>query len=294
MSTVQTVTTPGSFWGFPKVAQDDVPFQRCGPASISDTLTPHWGHVFRQLEETQREFLSVSPHGSDYVWPVDPLHTWSRCWEYPYVFHHILEQAAPGSKVLDFGSGATFFPFAVARQGYAVTCLDNDLKCIRDTEKACSRLSAGSGTVRAVASQGDQMPVADASFDIVYSVSVLEHISEPASLISELHRVLRPGGALVITIDIDHIPGSEQGIGPRRYRNLLESMLAAFEPCANYVPVHPALRLTTLNSPYSTPSRRGLQAVWWAIKQEIAKPLLGRESIILRELGCEGFVFKKG
>lgn len=38
------------------------------------------------------------------------------------------------------------------------------------------------------------LPLEDSSVDLVYSVSVMEHLLEPATVYREIHRVLRPGG----------------------------------------------------------------------------------------------------
>lgn len=44
-----------------------------------------------------------------------------------------------------------------------------------------------------------QIPVADARFDHVLLTQVLEHIPEPATVLAELHRVMKPGGTLWLT-----------------------------------------------------------------------------------------------
>jgi SAM-dependent methyltransferase len=43
------------------------------------------------------------------------------------------------------------------------------------------------------------VPVDDASFDAVLSSQVLEHVTDPATYLRECHRVLRPGGRLLLS-----------------------------------------------------------------------------------------------
>ena len=47
---------------------------------------------------------------------------------------------------------------------------------------------------------GHVLPFPDASFDAVLCTEVVEHIPDPAETIREIHRVLKPGGLLVVTI----------------------------------------------------------------------------------------------
>jgi SAM-dependent methyltransferase len=41
------------------------------------------------------------------------------------------------------------------------------------------------------------LPFADASFDLVTSAWVFEHVEQPAAFLTEVHRILRPGGHLI-------------------------------------------------------------------------------------------------
>jgi SAM-dependent methyltransferase len=43
----------------------------------------------------------------------------------------------------------------------------------------------------------EQLPVADASFDVVLCTQVLEHCDDPARVVAELRRVTRPGGRVL-------------------------------------------------------------------------------------------------
>lgn len=45
-----------------------------------------------------------------------------------------------------------------------------------------------------------RLPVADASFDIVTCIDVLEHLDDDVRAIAELRRILRPGGTLLVTV----------------------------------------------------------------------------------------------
>ncbi|MCP4176666.1 MAG: glycosyltransferase [bacterium] len=46
----------------------------------------------------------------------------------------------------------------------------------------------------------DKLPYGESSFDIVTMLAVLEHLSKPNELIKEIHRVLKPGGKLLLTV----------------------------------------------------------------------------------------------
>lgn len=43
------------------------------------------------------------------------------------------------------------------------------------------------------------IPCEDGSFDVVYAAEIIEHLLDPDLLLGEIHRVLRPGGTLVLT-----------------------------------------------------------------------------------------------
>ena len=45
----------------------------------------------------------------------------------------------------------------------------------------------------------DAIPVEDASFDVVLCLQVLEHVPDPAAAVRELHRVVRPGGRVLLS-----------------------------------------------------------------------------------------------
>jgi SAM-dependent methyltransferase len=63
--------------------------------------------------------------------------------------------------------------------------------------------------------QGDarRMAFADGAFGSVFALSALEHMSEPATVLGEVFRVLRPGGELVATVVLEDL--HRHLLGPR-------------------------------------------------------------------------------
>ena len=75
---------------------------------------------------------------------------------------------------------------------------------------------------------GKTFPVADESVDTVLCNQVLEHVADPEEFLSEIHRVLRPGGTLILTVPF-FWPEHEQPHDNRRYTSfgLRNQLLAA-------------------------------------------------------------------
>ncbi len=75
---------------------------------------------------------------------------------------------------------------------------------------------------------GVTIPFPTASVDHILCTEVLEHAEDPVGLLTEIHRVLRPGGTVILTVPfaarVHHIPYDFHRF--TRYR--LERMFAAF------------------------------------------------------------------
>lgn len=263
-----------------KFIQLNHPFNRCGLASLSDLNTPEWKELFKLLEKEQESFLQKENlfRSPEYKWPRDPLHTWSRVWEYPYVYHHLKEarKRYRGNGlpiVVDFGSGVTFFPFAIAKLGYHVICVDNDPTCERDMKRAIEIVLHNPGKVEFRLNKSLEIPFQDKEVDIIYSISVLEHISNFARVIMEMARILKPGGLLLLTIDLDLRGDHRMGI--REFYLLKREILKYFELMSPEETVHPADILTSDKGPYGFKNPVGFKLLKFLIKQRIIKPLLG-------------------
>ena len=51
-----------------------------------------------------------------------------------------------------------------------------------------------------VVGRGENLPLQSNRFDLVFCTQVLEYIPEPRLVISEIHRVLKPGGVLLLSV----------------------------------------------------------------------------------------------
>ena len=161
---------------------------------------------YEAMQHFSQAFLRANQHAlSGYTaqWVADPLHHWSRRWEYPWVAERLQVALVPGeaAQLLDAGSGLTFFPHWLATRfpQAVIHCGD----CDPAVGRAAGRLTAPAvPQVRYAMQDLAALTYPDAALDVVYCISVLEHCDRPASVVAELVRVLKPGGRLLLTMDI--------------------------------------------------------------------------------------------
>ena len=91
--------------------------------------------------------------------------------------------------LLDIGSGRGDHLAAFAELGFDVTGVDIQAK---------SAELAGTFRVEIVDLDAEPLPFEPASFDFLFSKSVLEHLENAASFLAEARPVLRPGGTIAV------------------------------------------------------------------------------------------------
>jgi SAM-dependent methyltransferase len=176
---------------------------RNGYALLTDLEDPEYGAIVSALEGFQAEFLArTRPLWADgFPIPPDALGHFTRQWEYPYAWANV---ASTRGRFLDAGSGVTFFPFVFAAGGFEVVCCDADTDALGYRERFERARTLTGCPVRYTECLLEEMPYPDGFFDAAACISVLEHVPDSrAAVVESLARVVRPGGRVVITCDID-------------------------------------------------------------------------------------------
>lgn len=89
-------------------------------------------------------------------------------------------------RVLDIGAGTGHQASLLQSLGYQVTAVDLPASDY-----------AGQRVFPVIDYDGRTLPLPDGVFDVVFSSNVLEHVSDIAALLREMHRVLAPGGVAI-------------------------------------------------------------------------------------------------
>ncbi len=97
------------------------------------------------------------------------------------------KELSPGAKVLDAGAGET--PYKKFFKNHKYIAVDTELG---DSDWDYSNLDFISDLTK--------LPFADKIFDGVLCTQVLEHVKEPQEVLGELHRVLKDGGLLYLSV----------------------------------------------------------------------------------------------
>lgn len=101
----------------------------------------------------------------------------------------------PGDVVLDVACGTGDLSMAFAEAGAArVVGVDFTFEMLRHAQVK----AAGDARLTYAAGDAMRLPVADASVDIVSIAFGIRNVADPAAAVAEFHRVLRPGGRLIV------------------------------------------------------------------------------------------------
>jgi SAM-dependent methyltransferase len=132
--------------------------------------------------------------------------------------------------VLDFGCGTGGMLSHLERFG-DVSAVDGDEQAVA----FCDR--RGRAEVQHLPA-GHPLPFAEASFDLVTSFDVLEHIEDDLAALRDLARVLRPGGRLVVAVPAFALLWGDQDVISHHFRRYRWPQLRGRLRAAGLEPLH--------------------------------------------------------
>ena len=113
--------------------------------------------------------------------------------DWPLRRDFLIAELNPGERVLDLGSGEGRFTAELSRAGARATGAEVAEAAIERARGQYPELD-----FRLVPFDGP-LPFEDNAFDLVWASEVIEHVADTGRWLSEVRRVLAPGGRLLIT-----------------------------------------------------------------------------------------------
>ncbi|MEK7311679.1 MAG: class I SAM-dependent methyltransferase [Chloroflexota bacterium] len=132
----------------------------------------------------------------------------------------VRESISSSTRLLDLGGGRGGLIEKIHAELDSATALDPDLPSLREHRVR---------TVRRICGLADALPFPANSFDLVTATWLLEHLSDPATVFSGIHRVLKPNGRFIfLTPNAFHpilianrvsqiVPNLQRALIPRLY-----------------------------------------------------------------------------
>jgi SAM-dependent methyltransferase len=123
---------------------------------------------------------------------------------YAYVKHTLARVVPPPADLIELGAAPGTQSLALAHSGYRVTAVDlgEASDAWADEREGTMESAFARSNVQFVRWNLEETPYPfrDGSFDVALLTEVLEHLRDyPLKGLSEIHRILRPGGVLLLT-----------------------------------------------------------------------------------------------
>jgi SAM-dependent methyltransferase len=129
--------------------------------------------------------------------------------------HRLLSAIPAGTRrLLDIGCGSGFITAALTTAAEQVVAVDLFAEALSATRSTCG----GRSLCVQVAQPAAGYPFKDDTFDVVTAFEVIEHCRDPRRLLTEITRVLKPGGQLVLTTP--NYKNFQRRLGVRAFRGL--------------------------------------------------------------------------
>ena len=169
-----------------RTTQTDI--ERARSSDMVDAIRAYWNERIHDLE------IARHPVGTQEFFQELEEYRFQKLDYLPRVVDFT---AYKGTRMLEVGCGVGTDLVRFAKHGATVTGLDLAQVSI-DLAKQNFALNSVTGDLRTM--NGEDMQIDDESFDVVYAHGVLQYTDNPQRMISEIHRVLRPGGEAILMV----------------------------------------------------------------------------------------------
>ncbi len=135
-----------------------------------------------------------------------------------------------GKRLADVGCGTGIFA-AEMRDSFEVLAIDDHGEALKFAEAklGAEHCRRGSGTA---------LPLADGELDVLTALDVLEHIPDDRGALREYHRVLKPGGVMILTVPAHLFLWSDWDVVLHHFRRYEKETLLPIVESAGFELIH--------------------------------------------------------
>jgi ubiquinone/menaquinone biosynthesis C-methylase UbiE len=148
---------------------------------------------------------------------------------HPFITRARLRQAlapAPGERILEIGPGTGYYSLPAASwlaPNGTLEILDLQAKMLDHTLRRARE--QGIENMHSTVGDAQQLPFDDGAFDAAYLTAVIGEIPDQGAALRELHRVLKPGGRLIV----GELFGDPHWVSPKAMRRNAQDAGLRFE-----------------------------------------------------------------
>lgn len=122
---------------------------------------------------------------------------------YPYLPPYVVDEPLAGARVLEIGLGFGTLGALIASRGaeyHGVDIAENPVLLMRER----LRMAGNGDPARVIQGSALDLPYDDETFDYVYSIGCLHHTGDIPLAVTQVHRVLKPGGKAIVMLYNKH------------------------------------------------------------------------------------------
>lgn len=168
-----------------------------------------------------------------------------RSWE---AIGHLALRLTPAIDIADLGAGEGLISQLLAQRARQVWCIDNSPRMV----EVGSELAKRNGLANLAYKLGDieQVPLPDRSVDLAIFSQALHHAQRPQVAVNEAHRILRPGGQVLVLDLNEHTFEKARELYADVWLGFKESALHGFLKKAGFTKVEVTAVAKETEEPY--------------------------------------------